>query len=56
MSGMDIYTIGHSNHSIDQFIALLKQHGIEALVDVRRFPSGPVSVFVSAGSSRLSGS
>ena len=34
-----IYTVGHSNHSIDEFIALLKQHGIEALVDVRRFPS-----------------
>jgi len=34
-----IYTIGHSNHSIDQFIDLLMQHGIESLVDVRRFPS-----------------
>jgi uncharacterized protein (DUF488 family) len=34
-----IYTIGHSNHSIDDFIALLRQHEIEALVDVRRFPS-----------------
>ena len=39
MSGMDIYTIGHSNHAIGQFIELLKQHDIEALVDVRRFPS-----------------
>lgn len=34
-----IFTIGHSNHSIDEFIALLKQHGIEVLVDIRRFPS-----------------
>ena len=34
-----IYTIGHSNHSIDEFIALLTQHDIEALVDIRRFPS-----------------
>ena len=39
MSGMDIYTIGHSNHAVDQFIDLLKRHGIDALVDVRRFPS-----------------
>jgi uncharacterized protein (DUF488 family) len=34
-----IYTIGHSNHSIDQYTALLKEHGIQALVDIRRFPS-----------------
>lgn len=34
-----IYTIGHSNHSIDDFTALLQQHEIEALVDIRRFPS-----------------
>jgi uncharacterized protein (DUF488 family) len=39
MNSITIYTIGHSNHSLDQFIALLKQHGVEALVDIRRFPS-----------------
>ena len=39
MDPITIYTIGHSNHSIDQFIALLTQHGIEVLVDVRRIPS-----------------
>jgi uncharacterized protein (DUF488 family) len=33
-----IFTIGHSTHPLDQFLALLKQHGIEALVDIRRFP------------------
>jgi uncharacterized protein (DUF488 family) len=33
-----ILSIGHSNHSPDQFLALLVQHEIEALVDVRRFP------------------
>lgn len=26
-----IYTIGHSNHSIDTFISMLKQHGVTAL-------------------------
>ena len=39
MNQVEIYTIGHSNHSADRFIALLKDHGIEAMVDVRRFPS-----------------
>ena len=33
-----IYTIGHSTRTIEQFIALLKGHGVELLVDVRRFP------------------
>jgi uncharacterized protein (DUF488 family) len=33
-----IYTIGHSNHPIDRFIALLQQHGIEAVADVRSTP------------------
>jgi uncharacterized protein (DUF488 family) len=33
-----IYTIGHSNHPIEHFIALLQQHGIQALADVRSNP------------------
>ena len=33
-----LYTIGHSNHSIDEFIALLKQHSITAVADVRSAP------------------
>ena len=33
-----IYTIGHSKHPIDQFIALLQPHGIDALADVRSTP------------------
>ena len=35
-----IYTIGHSNHSIQSFITLLKRHNITAVADVR---SSPVS-------------
>jgi len=34
-----IFTIGHSNQPIDRFFDLLQQHHIEAVVDVRRFPS-----------------
>jgi len=33
-----IYTIGHSNRTIEQFLALLKAHGIEVVVDVRTVP------------------
>jgi uncharacterized protein (DUF488 family) len=33
-----IKTIGHSNHSIERFIDLLKNGGVELLVDVRSVP------------------
>ncbi len=33
-----VFTIGHSTHPLDRFIALLKQHGITALCDVRSRP------------------
>jgi len=35
---LTIYTIGHSNYPIDKFIALLKQHGITGVSDVRSQP------------------
>lgn len=34
-----IWTVGHSNHSFEEFLELLKAHGIEAVLDVRRFPA-----------------
>jgi uncharacterized protein (DUF488 family) len=34
----DIFTIGHSVHELDELVALLRQHGVEALVDVRMYP------------------
>ena len=37
-TGLTIYTIGHSTHPIDEFIAILKRYGIEQLVDVRTVP------------------
>ena len=33
-----IYTIGHSNHEPEVFVALLRQHGIELVIDVRSSP------------------
>lgn len=33
-----IYSIGHSTHSIEQFIDMLQSFKIEILADIRRFP------------------
>lgn len=34
-----LFTIGHSNHAMERFLALLKQHAVTTLVDVRSSPS-----------------
>lgn len=34
----EVWTIGHSTHTLAAFLALLRAHGIEAVADVRRFP------------------
>ncbi|MGN6342473.1 MAG: DUF488 domain-containing protein [Ginsengibacter sp.] len=33
-----IYTIGHSTHMLEEFIAMLKSFNIELLADIRSFP------------------
>jgi uncharacterized protein (DUF488 family) len=33
-----LFTIGHSNHTLEKFIGLLKQHHITAIADVRSIP------------------
>ena len=33
-----LYTIGHSNHDMNHFVALLREHRITAIADVRQFP------------------
>ena len=33
-----ILTIGHSNHALDAFLALLQRHGVTAVADVRTAP------------------
>jgi uncharacterized protein (DUF488 family) len=35
---LTIYTVGHSTRTAEQFLELLKAHGIEELVDVRTIP------------------
>ena len=38
-SSRTIWTIGHSTRSFDEFLALLVEHRIEFLADVRHFPT-----------------
>ena len=33
-----IWTIGHSTHSFEEYVAMLKSFDIEVLADIRRFP------------------
>ena len=33
-----VFTIGHSTHSAEAFLGLLRLHGVEAVVDVRSSP------------------
>jgi len=36
---LSLWTVGHSTRPIEEFLALLRAHGISTLVDVRRFPA-----------------
>ncbi len=40
-----IFTIGHSNREIDEFLDLLSRNRIKSVVDVRRFPTSKFSHF-----------
>lgn len=33
-----LFTIGHSNRSLDELVAILRAHEVRCLVDIRRFP------------------
>jgi uncharacterized protein (DUF488 family) len=35
---LSVLTIGHSNHPIEKFLGLLREHGVEVLVDARSQP------------------
>ena len=34
-----IFTVGHSNRSFEEFLGILRAHGIERVLDARRFPA-----------------
>lgn len=35
---MRVYTIGHSTRGVEEFVALLRRHGVEHLIDIRTVP------------------
>jgi uncharacterized protein (DUF488 family) len=39
MSHHVLYTVGHSNRSLEEFVSILKAHGVERVLDVRRYPA-----------------
>ena len=48
-----IYTLGTSTRSAEEFITLLRDHGVEVVVDVRRFPSSRFEHFRQEKLTRL---
>jgi len=34
-----IFTVGHSNRSLEDFLAILQSHGVRRVLDVRRYPA-----------------
>lgn len=38
MSEVTVFSVGHSNHSIERFVSLLQRHGIDVVADVRSSP------------------
>ena len=39
MNNLRLYTVGHSNQSLEEFLSLLQHHGINCVVDVRSIPA-----------------
>ena len=42
---LTIWTIGHSNRSINTFLELLKEHEIQVVADIRHFPTSKIEHF-----------
>ena len=38
MTETKVFTVGHSTHALEDFVSLLKQHGVDAVADVRSVP------------------
>jgi uncharacterized protein (DUF488 family) len=48
-----IYTLGTSTRSAEEFIELLRSHGVAVVIDVRRFPTSRFEHFSKNNLSRL---
>ena len=46
---MDAWTLGHSTHSPEDFLALVRAHRIEQIADVRRYPASRRHPHFNAG-------
>jgi uncharacterized protein (DUF488 family) len=42
---MAIFTIGYGGRRFDDFVVLLRQHGISLVVDIRRFPRSKMTEY-----------
>lgn len=42
---IQVWTVGHSNRSVEKFLELLTEHEIQVLADIRRFPTSKVEHF-----------
>jgi len=40
-----VWTVGHSNRSMEKFLELLREHRIQVIADIRRFPTSKVEHF-----------
>jgi len=49
---LSVLTIGHSNHPIERFLGLLREHGVEVPVDARSQPYSRFSTPVLAQGAR----
>jgi uncharacterized protein (DUF488 family) len=50
----EIFTIGHSTHPADRFVALARAHRVDVVCDVRRFPASRRHPQFNAGALRES--
>ena len=51
---VQLWTVGHSNHTVERFLELLGEHGIEVVVDVRSEPYSSYSGHFCQGALRRS--
>jgi uncharacterized protein (DUF488 family) len=45
LAKITVWTIGHSNRSVERFLELLEEHKIRTLIDIRSFPTSKVEHF-----------
>jgi len=53
MDGKVIFSIGYSNRSKEEFLDLLKEYKIEAIADVRRFPTSKIEIYKKENLKRI---